>query len=70
MVEYAFGTLNLNRIWLSCFADNARAIRAYEKVGFRREGVLRQEMYREGRYWDSLLMAILREDWDALRKST
>ncbi|HYC21130.1 MAG TPA: GNAT family protein [Candidatus Bathyarchaeia archaeon] len=64
MVKYGFGTLNLNRIWLHAREDNGGGIRAYEKAGFRREGVLRQEVYREGRYWDAVAMAILRADWD------
>src|SRR5262249_17064979 len=60
MVQYAFDTLNLNRVWLHVYEYNQRGLRAYEKVGFKREGVLRQECYREGRYWDTIVMAILR----------
>lgn len=63
MVEHAFLTLNLNRVWLRVYEYNQRGIRAYEKVGFRREGVLRQDTYREGRYWDTIIMGILREEW-------
>jgi RimJ/RimL family protein N-acetyltransferase len=63
MVGYAFETLNLNRVWLHVYEYNARGLRAYEKVGFRREGVLRQDTFRDGRYWDTVAMAILREDW-------
>jgi RimJ/RimL family protein N-acetyltransferase len=63
MIQHAFATLNLNRVWLHVFEYNQRGIRTYEKVGFRREGVLRQETYREGRYWDTIVMAILREEW-------
>jgi UDP-4-amino-4,6-dideoxy-N-acetyl-beta-L-altrosamine N-acetyltransferase len=66
IVEYGFDTLNLNRIWLHVFEDNARARRCYEKVGFQREGILRQEHYRAGRYWDTITMAILRDEWQAL----
>jgi RimJ/RimL family protein N-acetyltransferase len=64
MVQYAFETLNLNRVALQVYEYNVRGLRAYEKVGFRQEGVLRQENYREGRYWDTILMAILRQEWD------
>ena len=39
--------------------------RAYEKVGFRVEGRLRQHTFREGRYWDVLFMGLLREDWES-----
>ena len=63
LVQYAFETLNLNRVWLTVYEYNPRGIRAYEKAGFRVEGRLRQDCFREGRYWDSVLMAILREDW-------
>jgi len=65
MVAHAFDTLNLNRVWLHVYENNDRAIRAYEKVGFQREGVLRQETYRQGRYWDTVVMAILRQEWRA-----
>ena len=62
-VKYAFGTLNLNRVWLHVSADNPGAIRAYEKVGFRKEGLLRQHLYRDGRHLDILVMAVLRDEW-------
>jgi RimJ/RimL family protein N-acetyltransferase len=64
---FAFATLNLNRVWLHVTAENAAGIRAYEKVGYRREGVLRQALYKEGRYHDLVTMAILREEWGAGR---
>lgn len=67
MVEYGFLTLNLNRISLTVYEFNPRAVRTYEKVGFQREGVLRQAVYREGRFWDVYTMGILRVDWDAQR---
>jgi RimJ/RimL family protein N-acetyltransferase len=67
MVQYAFDTLNLNRVWLHVYEYNQRGLRAYEKVGFKREGVLRQECYREGRYWDTIVMAILRDEWEAVQ---
>jgi RimJ/RimL family protein N-acetyltransferase len=63
VLEHAFSTLNLNRIWLHVYAENQRAIRVYEGIGFVREGVLRQHGYREGRYADTVVMGILRDDW-------
>jgi RimJ/RimL family protein N-acetyltransferase len=65
---YAFETLNLNRVGLEVYEDNERGIRAYERVGFQREGVLRQMMYREGRYWNTILMSLLREEWEARKR--
>jgi len=63
VTKYAFETLNLNRVWLHVTTDNVAGIRAYEKAGFRREGLLRQHLYREGRYFDIVSMAVLREEW-------
>jgi len=68
IVQHAFETLNLNRVWLHVYEYNERGIRVYTKLGFKKEGVLRQDTYREGRYWDTIAMAILREEWDS-RKS-
>ncbi|HKI32741.1 MAG TPA: GNAT family protein [Gemmataceae bacterium] len=63
ILGHAFQTLNLNRVWLHVFEYNARGVRAYEKAGFRREGVLPQDTFRDGRYWDTITMAVLREEW-------
>jgi RimJ/RimL family protein N-acetyltransferase len=63
MLRYAFTELNLRRVSLSVFEYNPRAIRSYEKAGFRHEGRLRQFLSREGRRWDMLFMGILRAEW-------
>jgi diamine N-acetyltransferase len=62
LVQYGFNTLNLNRIFLHVFATNPRAIRAYEKAGFKLEGRERQAEFRDGQYIDVLRMSRLRED--------
>lgn len=64
LVSFGFYTLNLNRVSLRVFADNARAIRCYEKVGFQLEGRLRQDSYNNGAYRDTLVMGLLRSDWE------
>jgi RimJ/RimL family protein N-acetyltransferase len=63
ILKHGFYTLNLNRIFLRVFANNPRAIRCYEKVGFVLEGRMRQAIYTEGEYFDILLMSVLREEW-------
>jgi RimJ/RimL family protein N-acetyltransferase len=65
LLDYGFQTLNLNRIWLEVFEYNHRAKRLYEKLGFKAEGRQRQHTYREGRFWDTFLLGILREEWEA-----
>ncbi len=70
LIRWGFETVNLNRIFLRVFADNPRAIRAYEKAGFIKEGALRQDEYHEGQYVDTLVMGILREEWLAARSAS
>lgn len=67
MLEHAFERLGLHRVGLSVFEFNQRAIRAYEKAGFREEGRSREAILRDGRYFDEVQMGILREEWVELR---
>ena len=60
---YGFDRLNLHRIYLGATLENKGALRAYEKAGFKKEGVLRDDIYRNSQYYDSVRMAILREDY-------
>lgn len=62
LLDHAFTHLGLHRVQLEVFADNAPAIRSYEKAGLRREGVLRQKALIDGRRTDAVIMAILREE--------
>lgn len=65
LLSFAFEQMNLNRVFLKVFADNPRAIALYEKLGFRHEGCLREEHYRDGHYLDVYVMGILRREWTA-----
>lgn len=62
-LRHAFIETNLNRMTLIVFEYNPRAIRSYEKVGFRHEGRLRKAMNMDGKRWDAIHMGILREEW-------
>lgn len=64
MLQYAFRTLNLNRVWLKVFQEHQAAVRLYMKCGFVLEGVLRQDAYLEGRYRDTMIMSVLRRDYE------
>jgi len=70
LVDFCFNEVNLNKVRLVVFSFNKRAIRCYEKVGFKTEGVLRQEMYRGGSYHDTILMGLLRSEWEQSKKSS
>jgi RimJ/RimL family protein N-acetyltransferase len=68
--DFGFGALRLERIELHVYEDNARAIRSYEKAGFRHEGRLRHAHFAEGRHADVVAMALLRDEWLALERPT
>jgi RimJ/RimL family protein N-acetyltransferase len=64
LLRYGFEKRNLNKIWLGVNAQNSAAIRCYEKAGFVKEGVLRDELFRNNRYYDALRMSVLRKDYE------
>lgn len=67
LLRYAFTELNLHRVTLFLFEYNPRAMRSYEKAGFRVEGRTRQVLRREGRTWDGIYMGILRSEWEQVK---
>ena len=69
MLELAFEQLGLHRVALAVFEFNRRAIRSYEKSGFRVEGRLRDAIWRDGRHWDEISMSILEAEWRARRSA-
>jgi len=60
LISFIFNQLNINKIRLYVYSFNERAIRSYEKCGFKKEGVLRQEIFRNGEYHDVIAMGLLR----------
>jgi RimJ/RimL family protein N-acetyltransferase len=66
LLDYAFVQRGLRRVTLGVNADNERAIRCYRACGFVEEGRHRQAKWLNGRFIDTLSMAILRDDWKRL----
>ena len=66
VLRFVFEQLQLNRLQLEVFSHNIRGISAYEKVGFVKEGILRQSIYIDNRYSDEIIMAILKSDYKNL----
>ena len=63
ILRYAFLAMRLNRVSLTTDELNARALRCYEKCGFVREGLLRQQRLVDGQFHNAVLMGILREEF-------
>ncbi len=64
LIPSELGGLGLNKVYLSVFAENVAARRAYASSGFREDGVLREDMYRDGRWHDQILMSVLARELD------
>ena len=62
-LRFGFDEMNLHRIDLTVDAENARAIRCYQKCGFIEEGRLRESRYQLGKYGDQLVMSVLRDEF-------
>ncbi len=65
ILQYGFLELSLRRISLGLHSYNERALKSYEKCGFKMEGRMRGEGWRDGVHYDSLWMGILHEEWFA-----
>jgi len=67
VIDAVFDSAGAHRLQLDVFVDNTRARRAYEVVGFREEGVLRDAVWRDDRYVSLVIMAMLAGDRAAVK---
>ncbi len=63
LLDFAFGALKLHRIEARIAVDNHRSRRAFERLGGRREGLLRESFFKNGVYYDQDLFVVLEQDW-------
>ena len=66
-VAVGFEQFNFNRIWLTVNEENVGAVRAYEKAGFVKEGLMRQNGFANGGYYNTYIMSILRDEYERAR---
>lgn len=67
LLRYLFETRGVSRVVIDPEPSNHRAIRAYEKAGFRLDGVIRRHMKIDDRWADAAFMTILDEEWPAAK---
>ena len=68
MLDYAFGYLAFHRVSIGVVGFNERALRFYEKIGFRKEGVQRDGYYYNHRFSDFVMMSILEDEYRAIQQ--
>lgn len=68
VLEYAFNSLDLHKIWCEVLVENAAVLRLHERFGFRREALFRDHVLKGGRMQDVVGLGLLRGEWDAIRR--
>lgn len=63
MLRFGFEERGVHRIWAHCLAENIASARVLEKIGMTLEGRQRETQWFKSRWWDSLLYAILEQEW-------
>jgi UDP-4-amino-4,6-dideoxy-N-acetyl-beta-L-altrosamine N-acetyltransferase len=68
LMKYGFEELNLHMLFGEIFEYNKANIRLFEKCGFKRDGILRHRLYRDGKYWNSIFYSILKREWQQMKQ--
>lgn len=69
LMDFAFNDLNLHKVWAEVIVGNEAALSLYRTFGFVEEGVLRQQIFKDGRYVDIVRVGLLAEDFRDLETS-
>ena len=70
VLTFAFSVLNMHRIEADVDPRNAASVRALERMGFQREGYLRERWHVNGEIQDAYFYGLLKPDWEVLNSST
>jgi len=63
LLKYAFEDMLLNRVYLYTETENASAVKLYERIGFKREGIIKDDLFNKGRYIDRYIYGITKRDF-------
>ena len=68
LINYGFKNLNLNKMWMELYEFDTKKINFFsENFNFKKDGVLRQNCFEDGKYWDSFIISLLKEDYELLK---
>lgn len=63
LFNYGFKELGLNKIWTEIYEFDIKKKSLYDNMKFQLDGVLRENYYHDGRWWDSLMLSLLKKDY-------
>lgn len=64
LFQYAFQELNLNKIWTEIYEFDEKKLALYQTLGFKIDGVLREQYFYDGKWWSSNMLSLLRSEWN------
>lgn len=67
LLRFGFDALGMHRLFAECVADNVASVQVMEKIGMRRKAHLREQTWFKGRWWGSLVYAVLEDEWRTAR---
>lgn len=63
LFDYGFNELNLNKIWTEIYEFDVKKKKLYDAFGFRQDGLLRQNYFHDGQWWNSRILSLLAGDY-------
>lgn len=64
LTNFGFLELNVHRIYAETISVNHAAIGLCQQLGMRKEALFKENRYFKGRWWDTVVLAILRSEWN------
>lgn len=63
LFKYAFKELGLNKIWTEIYEFDIKKKELYDRLGFKLDGIKREDYYYDGRWWNSFMLSLLKKDY-------
>lgn len=63
LFNYGFNELGLNKIWTEIYEFDKKKYELYHELGFNNDGILRQQCYCDGKWWNSYIMSLLKSEF-------
>lgn len=68
LFDYGFGELGLHKIWTEIYEFDEPKNKLYLSLGFSQDGLLRENYFHNGKWWNSRIMSLLDRDYDNTKK--
>ena len=68
LLNYTFNELGLHKICSSAWGFNDRSVMYNKKCGYKVEGKKKKQVFHNGKYWDEILLAVFKKDWEPVWK--